>query len=140
LPSGYCCSRDDECRGRQCALIAGSMRCADPCTSSAACAGGVVALSCVTTASDRRCEPTSPGACVPADTFVRGNKPTGACCTVTPGQKSGAECAGGLCTAFGGAANPFVCTQGCVAGACPANFRCLRDNLCAPMSEPYTCQ
>jgi hypothetical protein len=145
LPTGYCCTSDDECRWRTCLKPQGGSdgHCADRCFSDDVCTAFAPGYRCDT--STERCVSTTAPAfnCLPQDRYIRGQKPLGACCQHGFLQ-SGQECAGGHCQSTGHSANPFYCTQGCT-GACPAGYLCAAG-FCwnaGSLSDPmfmYTCQ
>jgi hypothetical protein len=149
LPSGYCCSSDDECRYRNCATINGSKMCADVCSGpgTSGCDGDLAGFTCVgaSASADGQCEPTSTTtACVPASKFVHGTKKLGACCTALHTGKNGNECEGGHCASFGNINNPYICVNACASAAdCPGNYTCSNTgsgySICLMLADPYTC-
>lgn len=145
LPSGYCCASDADCRSRQCVTFgSGGAMCVDGCHSDRACQGVLPNLRCGLALN--RCEPVTPdAACVPADQFRLGTLPTGSCCAATNDSRSGTECLGGRCVAFGPETNPFFCTQVCVRhDDCPAPLFCVDVGgaamICGRGNEAYTCK
>jgi hypothetical protein len=149
LPSGYCCQKDSDCRGRHCVSAGGPTFCADSCTGDSICTEYGFAMTCnLQSASDVLCGPTSPSTfkCGDPQQFIPGTKPIGSCCSA--GTRSGQECAGGNCVTVG-SGNPFICTQGCLnSNECPGGYECLLDTrscVPAPFLEgnpdyTYTCQ
>ena len=149
LPSGYCCTSNADCRNRYCVdLGSGNKMCEDECDGAqSACNGLLSGFTC--TWDDAMaygfCEPpTATTACAPANQYVHGTKPTGACCSATGDATSGQECMGGNCGSSGTQTNPHICTNACGgAGGCPAEYTCSNlgvYNVCVPIADPYTCQ
>ncbi|WP_394827142.1 hypothetical protein [Pendulispora albinea] len=152
LPSGYCCTSNEECRSRNCIELAGGSAgqkmCADGCRSDDHCKGGPITSRCAgaTTSQDGRCEPAaSPAACIPADQFRYGVKELGVCCSPKSGQANGQECKSGLCSLWNEMTRAMcdrVCTSidDCPGGAfyCgpPENGR----RLCVPNDRKYECR
>lgn len=140
LPSGYCCTSDDECRFRRCVETAGGRMCLDACSASrpGICRRPGLAFTCDGTT----CQPSAGFACLDASTFVRGTGTTGACCTDSSDGLAGHECEANLCLAVGD--QPWFCTRRCDGGAdCPADYRCypVGDRQeCIPASSTYTCR
>ena len=145
LPSGYCCTANDECRYRTCEVIAGSRMCADSCYGNSSCTGLVAGFHCTgMNGTPGRCEPAGATACIPAAQFRWGGKKIGACCDATGDARAGTECEGGRCISVGDVANPFVCTHPCTSGAdCPGNWLCTvppdGGKICIPLAAKYTC-
>lgn len=146
LPSGYCCTKNEDCRYRDCATIGGMKMCTDPCDTNDGC-NVLPGYACVgaTPQDSGRCEPTAAGAaCVPAASFSRGAKKLGQCCTATHDATAGLECEGGQCGAFGDVSNPFICTNACAKPAdCPGNYLCSpvtnTYSICVALASTYTC-
>ncbi len=141
LPSGYCCTSDEECRFRRCVDTgAGGRMCLDLCSASRplACTRPGFAFTCDGTT----CQPPAGFACLDPATFVRGTKTTGACCTDSADGTTGHECEGNLCLAVGNA--PWFCTRRCDGGAdCPSDYECypVGDRKeCIPVAFPYACK
>lgn len=126
LPSGYCCTKDAECKSRRCVDTgAGGGLCEDPCTADTDCDVPKAPFTCAVGPGQTRksCQPPSGFTCVLAADFVRGKKPPGDCCAFVNGQAGGAECASHVCGSFGD--GPFVCTNRCaVAADCPPDYTC----------------
>jgi hypothetical protein len=125
LPTGYCCSANEQCRSRNCInLDTGPYYCADPCTAAAQCSGWSTSYGC--DAQNMICYPVnSPYACLDGAAFSHGALPTGACCDGGAGPTLGADCAGGLCLHTGAASDPYYCSQGCNdATPCPSGYAC----------------
>lgn len=146
LPSGYCCTRDDECRNRKCLdQGAGGKTCADECETDGICQGQIPDLHCDTnTYNPGRCVPRTPGkACVPASDFGRGGKPLGGCCVATHNNLAGKECAGNLCYLFYSSSD-FMCTNACKSSVdCPGDYICMfagNQKVCIPLNKEYTCK
>lgn len=138
LPAGFCCTADEQCRGRSCGEgVLGHTICLESCTSNTDC----------THYSDRFfCYPQyqvcvqveESQACLPP--YVLGSKPTGSCCDPSaahPGQ----ECLGGWCIHSGAAENPYYCSQGCKSDAdCPSGYSCDQPSAqCRHDDVVYTC-
>jgi hypothetical protein len=148
LPSGYCCTSDDECRYRNCATIHGSKMCADACEGSgtSSCDGNLPGFTCEgsSPSAGGQCEPPAAATCVPASQFVHGTKKLGACCTALHTGEAGNECEGGHCSSFGAVNNPYICVNACASAAdCPGNFKCTNTGsgyaICLMLADPYTC-
>jgi hypothetical protein len=139
LPSGYCCTSDQECRYRRCRDFGGVKLCSDECRSDAACATGA---GMVCSEETDHCEPAGTPSCIPADQWQVGALGIGECCVRTGDGWAGRECAGNLCMAFGDWTNPFVCTHACDLPAdCPPKFDCNPwAGFCMPLAELYTCR
>jgi hypothetical protein len=141
LPTGYCCTSNEQCRARNCTSVAGSERmCFDDCQGDSTCEGIFSWFSCDDTKG--MCRPiVDNNRCVPQVLFTTGTKPMGACCRNTMDATSGTECAGGQCVSFRN--GPFFCSQVCGQGAaCPAGYHCQRIeaySLCAPDQASYAC-
>lgn len=149
LPSGYCCTKNEDCRERNCLQKDGIGVCADSCASTSSCLNGAVPLTCVgfTAFELGHCEPTNtPTTCLPANTFRYGGKQLGECCAVTRDLTAGKECAGNTCLAFGEPGMPYICTHACRSRVdCPGSFRCIPTGdtygVCAPEDVTrYTCK
>lgn len=146
LPSGYCCTKNDDCRYRNCATISGVAMCADPCETNDGC-NIKPGYTCVGANAQEtgRCEPTTPGAaCIPASSFPLGTKKLGQCCTATHDANAGLECEGGHCGAFGDISNPYICTNVCSKPAdCAGNYLCSpvssAYSICVALAATYTC-
>ena len=126
LPSGYCCTKDAECKGRHCADTGGGKMCLDFCIGASDCDVPKTPFACEIPTGDtlKRCVPPAGVACVPAAEYVRGKKAFGACCADLPGQAGGADCASHVCGSFGDGM-PYVCTSHCTGQAdCPSDFKC----------------
>jgi hypothetical protein len=146
LPSGYCCTRDDECRFRKCVDTgAGNKMCLDACSASrpGICTRPGFAFTCEPLAEGGPyCQP--PGAsfaCLDASTFERGTATTGTCCPETGDGTHGQHCEANLCLAIG--SGPWFCSRRCDGpGDCPTDYRCapVADRKqCVPNATPYTC-
>jgi hypothetical protein len=149
LPSGYCCTSNEDCRNRYCVdLGGGNKMCEDECDGSqSACDGLLAGFTCTWDDAmvDGFCEPMSPTTqCVPADQYQHGTKPDGACCSATGNATSGQECLSGNCGAFGDQSNPYICNLACDAThTCPGTAQCANVgvySVCAPLANMYTCQ
>ena len=146
MPTGYCCTKNEDCRFRNCATIGGVQMCSDPCDTNDGC-NVKPGYTCVgaTPQDSGRCEPTAPGtACIPAATFPRGGKKLGQCCTATHDANAGLECEGGQCGSFGDVSNPYICTNVCTKPAdCPGNYLCSpvtnTYSICLALATTYTC-
>jgi hypothetical protein len=115
LPSGYCCTRNTECRNRRCE----SGACVDSCQRTSDCPRG---FTC--DALDLCDPPADFLRCLDQSTFTPGSRPTGACCDGT-GDPRGGECAGGSCINTGSSTGASYCTQGCdLDSDCPRNYGC----------------
>lgn len=147
LPTGYCCTGDEQCRYRRCVDSGGGRMCADECHSDDPCQGGLPGFHCVGASTGKAglCLPQSAAntSCVPADQFKYGKKKLGGCCVATHDGRAGAECEGNHCGAFGELSNPFICTHVCAKAAdCPGNYICTpvaHYSICAPLAKTYTC-
>ncbi len=149
LPTGYCCTSNEDCRNRYCVdLGGGNKMCEDECDGSqSACQGLLSGFTCTWDDAmvDGFCEPTSPSTqCVPADQYQHGTKPDGACCSATGNATSGQECLSGNCGAFGDQSNPYICNLACDAThTCPGTSLCSNVgvySVCVPLANTYTCQ
>jgi hypothetical protein len=152
LPSGYCCTKDAECKGRRCVDPgSGTRMCEDACSTEADCDVPKTPFDCTLTAgqSIKTCTPPAGVACIPASTFVRGTKVTGACCAFANGQVAGADCASHLCVSAGD--GPYHCSNRCeVPADCPPDFKCETSGgtgwipTCIPLAVysggTYTCK
>jgi hypothetical protein len=146
LPSGYCCTKDEQCRFRTCMAISGGKKmCSDWCaTDKAGCGAPASGLKCDT--KQHRCVPTSASyTCTPADQFTYGSKKMGACCTATHDFRAGFECEGGHCGAFGPVTNPYICLNVCDEPSdCPGHYSCGTSSkgygICVPEAKTYTCK
>jgi hypothetical protein len=150
LPTGYCCTANSECRDRNCATIANGVRmCLNDCTSGTICAEDDTNYKC--DIGTGVCNPQKPLACRPANAFIHGVKPLGACCTPTDTPADFMECSGGVCNAFDLAGstslNPYVCGKRCNVNAdCRPSpgyvcvFGPYNQKTCAPQDfAKYTC-
>lgn len=139
LPTGYCCTTDEDCRYRACLEFGGVKMCSDRCMSNAACATGP---GFVCSKATEQCEPGGTPSCIPGDQWKLGAEAIGACCVATGDGTAGEECQGNLCMAFGPTSNPFICTQACdTPKDCPANYKCeTQVGFCWPYATDYTCQ
>lgn len=149
LPTGYCCTSNEDCRNRYCVdLGGGNKMCEDECDGSqSACQGLLPGFTCTWDDAmvDGFCEPASPSTqCVPADQYQYGTKPDGACCSATGNATSGTECLSGNCGAFGAQSNPYICNLACDAThTCPGTSLCTNVgvySVCVPLANTYTCQ
>lgn len=151
LPSGYCCTANSECRYRRCvdttdAGGTGKM-CLDECFDTLFCTRPDITFSCEQPMPSARglCKPPAGFACIPAQQFVRGTLPPGACCNGgSPAMNDGtaaSACEGNQCTATGN--GPLVCTNRCsVQADCPGGFVCNdsgTSKACVRPTESYTC-
>jgi hypothetical protein len=152
LPSGYCCTKDADCKGRYCADQGGGKMCLDSCSDASDCDVPKTPFACAVPAGEtvKRCMPPAGVKCVAAADFVRGKKAFGDCCVYRPGQVGGAECASHLCGGFGDG-NPYLCTSHCETQAdCPSDFKCELSGgagwvpTCLPLAVysggTYTCK
>jgi len=144
LPTGYCCTSDEQCRFRACREFNGIRMCVDDCSHLGGCQGHLAGFTCEG-APWGQCAPIAPDqACVPAHTFPGGPKELGACCTATRDGAAGLECEGGRCVAFGDQSNPFFCSRVCSKPAdCPPPHTCSPvsgHSICSNLSESYTCR
>ena len=145
LPSGYCCTTNEECRDRNCFDFGGSKMCVDECKTQDSCDGGLPGLVCVGGSQFvyGHCEPMTAGTkCVPSSQFTYGTKKLGACCTPTWNGANGNECEGGFCGQTD--PGPFMCSNACAKGSdCPGPFMCtpVGDNysLCLPLDGSQMC-
>lgn len=145
LPTGYCCTGDDQCRHRSCRDFSGVRMCSDPCHSDSACEGNLPGFHCADPdAGERHCAPKTPGlACRPAQQFTYGGKGLGACCVATHDNRAGLECLSGRCVAWGDNSNPYYCASPCGKPSdCPGAYVCFStptSAVCKPSAETYTC-
>lgn len=127
LPSGYCCTKDSECVGRQCLDVgSGERMCLDPCSDESFCDVPSTPFGCKQLGGNafKTCSPPAGTQCLPAGDFVRGTRATGDCCASAPGQAGGAECASHVCGSFGDG-NPDMCMIRCAGPAdCPPDYKC----------------
>ncbi len=151
LPSGYCCNDDSECRYRRCVDSASTgatgKMCLDECFSTLLCRRPDITFTCEQPAAGQRglCKPPAGFACIPAERFIRGTLPAGACCNAgSPDMNdgtAGSACEGNQCAATG--SGPLVCTNRCAfQGDCPDGFTCTQfgtSKACVPTSASYTC-
>jgi hypothetical protein len=144
LPSGYCCTSDDECRFRKCADFGGGKMCIDLCSASrpGVCRRPGLDFTCGAFAGGEYCQPPGGFTCLDPQLFVRGTQTTGACCTDTMDGRTGSECEANLCLAIG--TKPWFCTRQCDAGTdCPSNFQCYpvgNRKECVPLDVNYICK
>ena len=148
LPSGYCCTSDDECRYRHCVQGNGTKFCSDTCVKTVDCQISDSTFTCEGAAafSSGWCQPpASFTTCVPANRFTRGTRPLGACCTPENGPELGLDCQSAICASTND--GPSVCSRVCKSSAeCLATQECrqLIDNAqtkgCFPLPSSYTCQ
>jgi hypothetical protein len=125
LPSGYCCTKDAECKDRHCADPGGGKRCMDSCLDTSFCNVPGTPYECKATTAEepKRCTPPAGVQCLPQADFVRGKKKTGDCCVFGEGQTAGAECASHVCGNFGD--GPDICMNHCVTQAdCLDGYKC----------------
>ena len=140
LPSGYCCNADSECRFGKCS----NGMCLDHCYSAGICKRDDVTFTCDAVNHDEgSCQPPAGFQCLPANTYVQGNRPVGGCCTATGDGNAGSECEGNLCIAIGD--GPFVCTQRCkTSNDCPSDYQCYELDpgykQCIPGNPTYVCK
>jgi hypothetical protein len=134
LPSGYCCTGDDECRFRKCVDLGGGKMCLDKCSASrpAVCRRATVDFACSTLGAEEYCQPAGSFACLDPATFVRGTKTTGGCCTDTGDGNTGSECEANLCLQIG--MNPWFCTR-----RCDGDPDCPSDHRCTPVGDRKEC-
>lgn len=147
LPTGYCCTSDQQCRDRRCVDHGGGRMCVDRCNNDAECAVAVQGFSCVPQAAlpsgmpARRCAPLKVSTpCRPSNGFVPGIKPFGSCCNTR------LDCSSGHCgSAFSG---PYLCLRTCQTYAdCPSSYSCVPLDqmsngkllICIPSLKSYTC-
>jgi hypothetical protein len=152
LPSGYCCNSDNECRYRRCVdtTDAGGTgkTCLDECYTQAFCTRPDLTFTCEQPTPSARglCKPPPGFTCIPAQEFVRGSLPAGACCNAgSPAVNDGtaaSACEGNQCAATG--SGPLICTHRCsVQGECPGGFVCNlfgTSKACVRQTSSYTCQ
>lgn len=146
LPSGYCCSSDDECRFRNCVETGngGGKMCLDACSASRPfiCKRPDLDFTCASLGTSQFCQPLGSFACLDAAQFVRGTKGTGSCCTAVDDGTMGRECEAHLCLALG--TDPWFCTRRCDGdNDCPSDYRCVPvadRKECVPRSTPYVCK
>jgi hypothetical protein len=122
--------------------------CLDECFGAIICSRPDITFSCVQPGAGMQglCEPPGGFACIPADQFVRGTLPVGACCNAgSPSMNdgtAGSACEGNQCVATG--SGPLVCTNRCSFQAdCPGGFVCTlfgTSNACVPTTDSYTCK
>lgn len=151
LPTGYCCTSDEQCRFRRCVAVGnGDKACVDQCDqrhyNSAffelqdLCAGPQIQFECPE-GSNVYCQPPPGFRCIPSNDFHVGTRTTGDCCSDTGDTTTGQECEANLCLASG--ADPWFCTRRCqTSGDCPKNFICdqIRDHKeCLPANLPFKC-
>lgn len=139
LPSGYCCTSDQDCRYRTCLDFGGVKMCSDPCTQEDTC-NSAPNLTC--DQGSGQCSPKAAPSCIPANQWTSGVRPVGACCVATGDGHAGEECQGNLCMAFGELSNPFICTHACDKPAdCPPKYECNSfTRFCWPIATTYDCQ
>lgn len=147
LPSGYCCTNDEQCRMRHCLDSPSGRMCFDECSADTQwfCDRPNLDFRCDLAAPsfDQACRPQAGEsfACLDPSAFVRGTKEAGACCAMREDGLLGQECASNLCMTKGN--GPFFCTQICEAGAdCPTDHDCVEHlfyKLCVPRGTTYTC-
>ncbi len=148
LPNGYCCTKNEECRWRNCADVGGVKMCLDTCRHQETCTGkGLPSGFTCDAASvydDGSCRPPAGFACLDPGTFSRGGKLTGECCTATGDGSAGLECEGALCITYSRSSNdnPFVCSNACESGSdCAKGFTCeVTLGMCVPGNDPYVCE
>lgn len=149
LPTGFCCTKNDECRERHCVDVGGGTKmCSDECVSSSICTNKFVQLSCDKGPDGGKftrglCMPTAPGfACVPQSQFKVGTRRLGDCCQDTGDGNTGWECEGALCTATD--QNPWVCSHFCESAAdCDGPYTCEAFGsykMCVPANRTYECK
>jgi hypothetical protein len=140
LPSGYCCTSNEQCRYRTCAEFGGVKMCADECWGDNGACNTAPNMVCNTTS--EHCEPSGPPTCIPADQYTLGASAIGSCCVATGDGHAGEECEGNRCEAFGDVSNPFICTQPCDAPKdCPPKYECNHwTHSCWPLATTYGCQ
>jgi hypothetical protein len=149
LPSGYCCDDDTDCRYRRCVDSgSGGKMCLDDCYQQLFCTRPDITFTCVPQDGGGAgvCRPPDGFACLPANDFVRGPDPIGACCNASdPANADGttaSHCEGNQCASVGDA--PLVCIHRCqFAQDCPGGFVCTQfggSKACVPTSSKYTCQ
>jgi hypothetical protein len=146
LPGGFCCTRDEDCRNRHCVDTAGGKMCLDGCRgNNDPCTRTDVQFTCDSAQfQDGWCQPPTGFVCKPSESFQRGTKKAGACCTPTGNGTAGLECEGGLCIAIGPVTNPYVCSNSCtVPGDCEGPMICqtitATKRECIPANSTYTC-
>lgn len=139
LPSGYCCTKNEDCRYRDCKQFGSVKMCSDPCDSNDGC-NSAPGLAC--NMANMTCEPATALGCVPAEQWILGTKQLGDCCTATHDGHAGQECVGNRCVAFGPVTNPYICTQACSKPSdCPGAYFCSADAFCVPENTTsYTCK
>jgi hypothetical protein len=122
LPTGFCCTRDEECRQRHCST---GGYCTDDCYDDRICTAWSPSFECNQITSLCTLRTGLPLQCLDSATYLGGSLPTGSCCD-GQAQHVGQECLGGSCITSGSAANPYYCTQGCgPAEPCPDGFTCV---------------
>lgn len=146
LPSGYCCTKDSECRNRHCVEVGGSKMCLDDCREQGTCVRrDLTTFTCDSEnlGDDGLCQPPVGFQCIPAAKFKRGTREVGECCAWTGDGNAGEECDGNRCVSIstGGVDNPFVCSHWCeTTKDCPSSTVCSPFNSCVPANMPYTCK
>jgi len=143
LPTGFCCSSNDDCRSRNCAGLFDPVHyCTDECDHDSLCSAWGGDFKCDVSGTGYCMAGSTPTTCLDPSLYHPGSKPIGACCQ-SGFDKSGQECLGGLCNSTGPTANPFYCTQGCDRDTpCPAPYVCNSASFCS-LPDPnaaYTCQ
>jgi hypothetical protein len=124
IPTGYCCSSSEQCRGRLCGQLGtGPYYCSDFCSDDTPCTGWSTEYRC--DVGFGRCVPVNdPYTCIDGASYQYGSKPTGSCC-VSDGERAGQDCQGGLCLRVGPLTNPGFCSQGCdTQSPCPSGYGC----------------
>ena len=150
LPSGYCCTSNEDCRNRYCVdLGGGNKMCEDECDGSQSnCNNLQHGFPFTCTWDDAMaygfCEPNSPSmACVPASQYRHGTQADGTCCSQTGDSVSGNQCLAGNCGGWG-TSGPFICNLACDSThLCPGTATCQNIgiySLCMPLDMNYTCQ
>lgn len=146
LPTGYCCTSNDECRYRKCVAVNGVRMCADACEQDPTC-NALPGFTCVgaSPSAPGHCAPTSTATtCRPSSQFVRGSKQIGACCTPQNDGLRGLDCEGSHCESTGDDTNPFHCVRACNFELdCPGNYYCSPSGfgygICSIIGATYTC-
>lgn len=148
LPTGYCCTSDEQCRNRHCLPSASGRMCFDECNAQAQafCDRPFLDFRCDLAQPEfqQTCIPQEgePFTCLPPSQFVPGTKAAGECCAARPDNLHGQECASNLCIQKRD--GPWACTRICEAGVdCPTDWSCIPQiywSICVPNGITYTCK
>lgn len=148
LPTGYCCTNDEQCRQRHCLPSDAGRMCFDECNAQAQgfCDRPFLDFRCDLGQPEyqQTCIPQEGEAftCLPPSQFVAGTKAAGECCASRPDNLHGQECASNLCIQKRD--GPWACTRICEAGVdCPTDWSCIPQiywSICVPNGLTYTCK